>query len=77
MTDDLADELAEEAARGMMDAIAPVLPTLYREFCRLNGYSLPTTPVAQAIDDATGYSEQRYREFAKFVREMVFERFPG
>lgn len=48
------------------------MPDLWNEFCRLRGYSLPTSPIEQLIDEATGREEKAVREYAAFVFEYIY-----
>lgn len=46
---------------------------LFKELCRLKGYSLPKSGIAIMIDQATGLEETRHREFIGFVRRYVWQ----
>lgn len=45
---------------------------LFKQFCRLHGYTLPKSPIDSMIDKATGIEEERTLEFGKFLMEYVF-----
>lgn len=44
---------------------------MFKEFCRLHGYSMPKTPIEVMIDQATGHSTKIANEFFDFVMEYV------
>lgn len=46
---------------------------LFKEFCRLNGYTAPKSPLDLMIDQATGRFNQIADEFFMFVYEYVFK----
>lgn len=48
---------------------------LYREFCRLKGYKVSTTPIETLVDAATGVEEQHQREFAKWLSDDILKPF--
>jgi hypothetical protein len=48
------------------------IPDLWKEFCRLKGYKLPTSPIEQLIDEATGREKKIVREYAAFVFEHIY-----
>lgn len=67
MSDNQADNLSE---------LMPLLTDLYREWCRLKGYSLGKTPIEISIDTATGYEAARMREFIVWLQTEIFTRLP-
>ena len=48
------------------------MPDLWKEFCRLKGYKLPTSPIEQLIDVATSHEEKIVKDYAQFVFEYIY-----
>lgn len=59
-----------------MNELMPQITELYREWCRLKGYSEPTTPLDQMIDTATGAEAQRMHEFVDWFMTEIIGRMP-
>lgn len=57
-----------------MDDLGDVLLELYKEYCRLKAYSLPTKPIEIAIDEATGAQTARMREFSQWLTTQILPR---
>ena len=70
---DLIIKDAEDIFKAGIEKIPPEqLNKLYKEFCRLSGYSAPKSPIDSMIDKATGFEEERMTEFASFLMQYVF-----
>jgi hypothetical protein len=54
----------------------PQITELYKEWCRLKGYSLGKSPIEVKIDEATGYEAARMREFVNWFTLEVIGRLP-
>lgn len=60
-----------------MKDLMPQIVELYREWCRLKGYSLGSKPIELMIDTATGAEAARMREFAEWFRLEILSRLPN
>lgn len=52
-----------------------MLTELYEQYCRLKGYSKPTSPIEAMIDKATGQEQAHMEEFARWVVTELVPRF--
>lgn len=59
-----------------LESLMPAITELYKEWCRLKGYSLGKAPIEIAIDEATGYEAVRMKEFASWLQLEIFSRLP-
>lgn len=56
--------------------IMPAITEMYKEWCRLEGYSSGKTPIETIIDTATGYEKARMEEFVVWFYLEVMSRLP-
>lgn len=56
--------------------LMPQIMELYKEWCRLKGYSLGTKPIEVMIDEATGAEKARMTEFVHWLSLEVMTRLP-
>lgn len=48
------------------------VPELYEEFCRLEGYVPPRSPIEAMVDEASGRAEDITARYAAFVFDCVY-----
>lgn len=61
---------------GELDELMPAFTEMYKQWCRLKGYSLGKAPIEIMVDEATGAEAARMKEFAHWLRLEVFSRIP-
>ncbi len=56
--------------------LMPAFTEMYKQWCRLNGYSLGKAPIEIMVDEATGAEAARMKEFVYWLQAEVFSRIP-